>query len=243
MRITSSVHLVASGWLGFGLTARQDCHAYLVGDAEGAVLIDAGCGLDDAAIVANIVACGIAPEAVSAILLTHAHADHAGGAAGLADRLGAAVFAGTAAARVVTDGDEDAAGLTAARGAGVYPREVRLRPIETRPFEVPIEVGGWSITGLETPGHAAGHLAFVAERGPSRLLFSGDLVFSRGRVAVLATPDTDVIRLTASIEAAAATRPTALLSGHGELVLASAGDHLAVATRAIAAQQLPPPLI
>jgi glyoxylase-like metal-dependent hydrolase (beta-lactamase superfamily II) len=243
MRVAPNVHLVASGWLGFGLTVDHDCHAYLVGDADGAVLIDAGCGRDDAAIVANIAACGIAPESVSAILLTHAHADHAGGAAGLAERLGAPVFAGIEAARIVTAGDEDAAGLTAAQAAGGYPVDVRLRPVESRPFEGPVEAGGWSITGLDTPGHAAGHLAFVAEQGSSRLLFSGDLVFSRGRVAVLATPDTDVLRLATSIAAAAGTGPTALLPGHGELVLAAAGDHLAVATRSFAAQQLPPSLI
>jgi hypothetical protein len=49
--------------------------------------------------------------------------------------------------------------------------------------------------------------------------------------------------LATSIAAAAGTGPTALLPGHGELVLAAAGDHLAVATRSFAAQQLPPSLI
>ena len=58
MRLTERVHLVGSGRTGFNISDPYDCHVYLV---------DGGSEL----------------ARIGTILLTHAHADHAGWAAGL----------------------------------------------------------------------------------------------------------------------------------------------------------------
>jgi glyoxylase-like metal-dependent hydrolase (beta-lactamase superfamily II) len=110
------------------------------------------------------------------------------------------------------------------------------------PEAASVAVGARRIDVLPTPGHAAGHLAFVIE-GPPRIVFTGDLVFSRGRVAVLATPDSDIQQLRWSIGRLADSTPDVLLPGHGSLVLKRAGEHLAIAVGCFADGALPPPLV
>lgn len=242
------IRIVASGWLGLAATCDQDATAYLVSDSisdsisDGAeaALIDAGCGLATEAVLA-----AVGPARVSTILLTHAHADHAAGAAALAAAWGAEVRADPATARILRAADEEAAGLVAARGAGVYPDAVRLVPTAVRDLapDETVPVGSLRITPLATPGHAAGHTCYLTTVAGRRVAFTGDLVFSRGRVAVLGTPDTDLAALRASIAALTRWAPDVLLPGHGEPVLSEAGRHLQVALDAFAAGQLPPGLL
>jgi hydroxyacylglutathione hydrolase len=246
MQVIPGVHLVGSGWLGFSLTDPHDCNVFLVGDGDDAILVDAGCGLATRVITENVAAAqasyGIARP--SRILLSHAHPDHAAGAACLARLIGASVHASDGTAPIVESGDDAASGLQAARRAGTYPPAVRMRAVPVQLLEPGqlLQIGSIQIKALATPGHAAGHLSFLAEIASRRVLFSGDLVFSRGRVAVLATPDTDLGELAASIDRAAKLRPGLLLPGHGALVLDDAGSHLDVARRAFADHRLPPGL-
>ncbi|MDO8210323.1 MBL fold metallo-hydrolase [Conexibacter sp. CPCC 206217] len=243
MKLLDGIHLVASGYLGLSLSDPRDCNAYLlVGDGD-SVLVDAGCGLGIEHTLALLRRAG-APD-VSRVLVTHAHADHAAGACAVAERLGADVWASRAAAAVLEAGDAEAAGLTAAIAAGVYPPSVVLRPTPVARVigGGTLDVGGLRLDAIETPGHAAGHLAFLAHHARGRVLFSGDAVFARGRVAVLATPDTDVVALAASVERLAALAPDMLFSGHGEPVMRDAAAHLAVASDAFRRQTLPPPLV
>ena len=245
MRLLPGVHLVGSGWLGFGLSDRDDSHVFLVHDGDDAVLVDAGCGLASERIAQHIDDAGVSAGTVSRILLTHAHPDHAAGAGSLAERLGAQVLAAPVTADILRRGDENAAGLTAARAAGLYPAPVRLLAGEVHEIDDgdTVRVGGTELRVVATPGHAAGHLCFAAQLGGRSVLFSGDLVFSRGRVAVLGTPDTDLGQLAASLRRVAALRPDVLLPGHGTPVLQNAFAHLDAAVAALDRQQLPPPLL
>ncbi|HQZ32920.1 MAG TPA: MBL fold metallo-hydrolase [Ilumatobacteraceae bacterium] len=245
MQIIKGIHLVASGWLGCSLTDPHDCHVYLLAGSGGAVLIDAGCGLDSDAIVDNIARAGVDPTRVTHILLTHAHADHAAGAAALSSRLGAQVWASAETAAILRDADENAAGLVAARAVGVYPASVHLVPttIAKELGVEAIDVAGFRIDCIPTPGHAAGHLCFSVRTAGRNVLFAGDLVFSRGRVAVLDTPDTDLGQLHTSLRAALATMPDLLLAGHGSMVLDHAGEHIATALEAFERGDIPAALV
>jgi hydroxyacylglutathione hydrolase len=245
MKLFEGVHLVGSGWLGFALTDRSDCHVFLVSDGNDAVLVDAGCGGATDAIVQRIADAGIAPRTVSRILLTHAHPDHSAGARPLAERLDAEVLAAPITADILRRGDEDAAGLTAARSTGLYPPSVRLYPTEVRDIDDgdALMVGRATIRVVATPGHADGHLCYVVDLDGRTVLFSGDLVFSRGRIALLGTPDCNLAALGASLRRVAAIRPDALLPGHETLVLHNAQEHLEVAVSALDHQELPPPLL
>ncbi len=126
MQLSEDVYLVGSGALGFDLTDPFDCHVYLIDGGDELALVDTGAGLGHDAILANIAAHGFDPGRLRAVLLTHAHADHAGGAARLYLELGLSVAASPLAADRVRRGDEAALSLPAAREAGIYPDSYRF---------------------------------------------------------------------------------------------------------------------
>ncbi|CAB4852220.1 unannotated protein [freshwater metagenome] len=245
MRLLPGVHLVGSGSLGHSITDPHDSHVYLIDGGSDAVLIDAGCGLATDDIIARIIAAGVEPTSVSRVLLTHAHADHAAGARFLADALGAEILASARVAEIVAAGDEFASGLSRARAAGTYPEEVVLTPTHCGVLldNDDIRVGGLVITALATPGHADGHLCFRVTIGPLMAVFTGDLVFARGRVALLSTEDSRPAVLAESIRRLAKVRPDVLLPGHGSFVLSRAGDHLRMALDAFDTGRVPPQLV
>jgi glyoxylase-like metal-dependent hydrolase (beta-lactamase superfamily II) len=76
MRLTEQIALVGSS--RFGLSSPFDCSIYALDNGEGTVLIDAGCGLEPELIEANLRGDGFDPTRIRAMVLTHAHADHAG---------------------------------------------------------------------------------------------------------------------------------------------------------------------
>jgi glyoxylase-like metal-dependent hydrolase (beta-lactamase superfamily II) len=243
IELIEGVHLVGSGRLGLSLSDDHDCNIYLVEGGKESVLIDAGCGLGTG-LVLDAIESARAPR-VSRILLTHAHPDHAAGAAGLAAALGAEVWASAAVGSILASGDEVASGLATALRAGTYPGDVRLAatPIGGILDAGPVQVGDREIDVLTTPGHAAGHLCFRLVTGGATAIFTGDLLFSRGRTAVLATPDTDLRLLASSIRAVAACAPDILFPGHCEPVLRGAARHVETAVAAFDLAALPESLI
>lgn len=245
MRLTDGVHLVASGRLGLSITHPLDCHVYLVGSSEEAVLIDSGCGLDVDALLREIDASGIPREAISRILLTHAHADHAGGAAALAESLGATVWASPVAAKALRVGDEEATGLTRARSAGIYPQTLRLKPMpEIRELTPgPGRIGGFQLEVIETPGHCAGHLTFLAKLAQLTCLFAGDVLFTRGRIVLLAAPDCSLLQLSESLRTLTGYPFDALLPGHAEFAMKGGSDHLMEAVGYLDQGHVPPFLL
>lgn len=243
IEIIAGVHLVGSGRLGLCLSDDHDCNIYLVEGGSDSVLIDAGCGLGTGLVLDAIESAG-APQ-VSRILLTHAHPDHAAGAAGLAAALGAEVWASAPVASILEAGDDVASGLRTALRAGTYPKEVRFAPTPIAGIldAGTVKVGDRQIDVLATPGHAAGHLCFRLMSGSATAIFTGDLVFARGRTAVLATPDTDLRLLASSVRTVAACSPDILLPGHCEPVLRGAVRHVGTAAAAFDLAALPESLI
>ena len=123
---------------------------------------------------------------VTALLITHRHSDHVGGAAALAQRTGAPVRA---------------FGAAPAGGAAVVP---------IADNEI-IEVGAAHLVALHTPGHASDHLCFHAARAAS--LFAGDNVLGEG-TAVIAPPDGDMQAYMASLERMRALDVDRIFPGH-----------------------------
>jgi glyoxylase-like metal-dependent hydrolase (beta-lactamase superfamily II) len=167
MAITSGVYLL--GGLEVGA-------AYAVDTSQGLILIDSGLQVGATALKSQLTRLGLDWRRVRAVLLTHAHGDHSGGAEHLRDALGATVYAGQGDAAVLRAGG---------------PREAFFstfyRPYDNpRPTIVDVELkGGESlvfgdvrILALATPGHTPGSICYLMERAGVRALFAGDVISS-----------------------------------------------------------------
>lgn len=227
--IEPGLHLVASGAAGFDLGDPLDCNVWAFTGTAGTLLFDAGVGRDPAALVAAGRACGLAWPAPVHLILTHAHADHAGGAVGLRALLGAQVMAAAQTAAWVAAADEAKVSLPAARSAGVYPQDYRLRacPVDTVLRDGQrLEFGDLNVRVIATPGHSADHTAYLVERAGRRWLVSGDALFVGGKVIWQDTWDCSVPESGASLRQLAGFTFDALLPGHGLFALHRAQRHL-----------------
>ncbi len=153
VRLSPLVHVVLAP--NPGIMTGPGTNTYIVG-AGPTMVIDPA--VDDEAYVDEVVE---RAGDVSAILITHRHSDHVGGAAALAARTGAAVRA---------FGPADAG-------------DAQVMPVVDG--EV-LEAGGASLLTLHTPGHAADHLCWWMEG--TATLFAGDNVLGEG-TAVIAPPE------------------------------------------------------
>ncbi|MFC4054697.1 MBL fold metallo-hydrolase [Actinomadura syzygii] len=243
MRLTQHVELVGSGAAGFDLTDPLDCHVYLVRGSRGAALVDAGAGTS-AGLLARRLRTAAGPAGERHLLLTHGHADHAGGAAAVArDVEGIAVRAGAPASDWIASGAEDKLSVDRGKAAGVYPPEYAFPACPAvRPIADGERVdlgGGVVLTAIATPGHADGHICYLLDAPEGRALFSGDCVFTAGRISLQNLHDARVPEYAASLARLAALEIDILLPGHHEISLARAGRHLAAARDVITRGLLP----
>jgi glyoxylase-like metal-dependent hydrolase (beta-lactamase superfamily II) len=155
-------------------------NSYAFADDDGSVtLVDCGLKRAPARIVRGLAAIGKAPADVTRIVLTHAHADHAGGAAELARRTGAPVAVHHAdvpyaeSGRVPPQGGGNSAGRFLTRLAGGrFPPVAVARPLADGDM---LPVGG-GLRVVHTPGHSPGHVSLLHE--PTRVLITGDALFN-----------------------------------------------------------------
>ena len=243
MRLTPRVYLVGSGATGADLSNPYDCHVYLVDGGGPLALIDAGVGLEPELILANVRAAGFDPAAIETIALTHAHADHGGGAGPLHELTGAEVLAPGPAATWLRQADEEAISLPRARAGGTYPSNYRLVPCPSATSIAAgdsIQVGDARLTAIATPGHARVHLSYLLE-GDDRLgLFGGDVVFQGGKILLLSTPDCSIQDLAATMRRLGQLDFEALYPGHAGISLQRGRQQVDAALRVFAGEEVPP---
>lgn len=126
-----------------------------------------------------------------AMVATHHHPDHVGGAKALASRLGLPLWAHR---------------LTAKRLPGLS-FERLLEDDEV------LELDDASVRVLHTPGHAPGHICLLEER--SGAMIAGDMVAGTGTILVEPT-EGDMRAYLASLERMGAASPSVLLPAHGD---------------------------
>ena len=235
MKITDQVYAVGGGSNGLGISDGHDCNVYLVDGGEELALIDAGCGVDIEPIVANIEAEGFDLARVRHLLLTHGHADHAGGAAALRERLGLDVAVSQHVANALEEGDEAAISLDRARAEGVYPADFRLAPcpIARRLANGDeIRVGTVVLRAIEVPGHSACSMCYFLAEGERACLFTGDTVFLFGTVSLLNCDGSSLTGYRRHIGRLAGLGVEALLPGHGGFCLGGGQGHIDAAIEA-----------
>jgi glyoxylase-like metal-dependent hydrolase (beta-lactamase superfamily II) len=131
----------------------------------------------------------------TAILLTHAHADHSGNAEALAMLAGAPIgmgrgarrlpFPETSVGRWLADGDE-------------------------------VECDAGIIRVVKTPGHTPEHLAFYWETGEGAgTLFAGDLFLGVGDTTLVSAPEGNLQDYLQSLEVISELDPTVIYPAHG----------------------------
>ena len=167
MKITSEIYQVGGG----DLTAPGDAAIYLIHTDGHAALIDAGCGGSEDRLLKNIKACGVEPEAIEYLLITHCHFDHTGGAKSLKKRLGLKIVAHELDARFLEEGDSE---VTAASwyGSGMIPFYVD-RKLKASKEE--ITLGNKTIEAVHVPGHSPGSVVYITESDGQSVLFGQDV--------------------------------------------------------------------
>ena len=155
-------------------------NCFVLGHDDGSVtLVDTGMSWGPKRVLAALDHLGRRPADVRRIVLTHAHIDHAGGAAELVRRTGAAV--------AVHRDDVPYAGQgipprsdTATRGGRLMARLPRARFPAVPVSETLLD--GQVVDGLRvvaTPGHTPGHISLLHE--PTGVLVVGDALMNWGR--------------------------------------------------------------
>jgi glyoxylase-like metal-dependent hydrolase (beta-lactamase superfamily II) len=149
----------------------ENCFIVRKDDSENAIVIDPG--EEAERILATLEQLGI--EKVEAILLTHTHFDHVGAVAPVAKATGAPVYCPELEVPVL----QDIMAFVPWPGFGPYES---WDPEQTVAGGEHLDLAGFGIDVIFTPGHSPGHVTYSIP--DERVLLSGDVLFqgSVGRV-------------------------------------------------------------
>jgi glyoxylase-like metal-dependent hydrolase (beta-lactamase superfamily II) len=156
-------------------------NAYLVEGESGLVLVDTGTKGAAGRLVAAVQGMGRSTFEIGDILLTHQHSDHAGGLARLADLTEARVHVHSLDAPEIRQGKPSRQPVGRGRlGRRLFARfspGPQLGPavIDHELADGDVLAGDLGIEAIHTPGHTAGHTAFLWP-GHGGVLFAGDAV-------------------------------------------------------------------
>ena len=161
---------------------RDFVNGFVLRDDDGQVtLVDMGIKPSGPKVIAALGAIGSGPSDVTRLLLTHAHPDHAGGAAHVAAVTGRSFSVHEADAPFAREGTtppRDRSFLMGRLIDRLSRRGTDFAPVpvdrELRDGEVLPVAGGLRV--VHTPGHSPGHVSFLHEE--SRLLITGDAIFN-----------------------------------------------------------------
>lgn len=206
---------------------KKGVNAFVVDGDDGVVLIDTGLPKRHEAIVAGLGSIGRTINDIVAIVLTHSHVDHAGGAAALARESRAPVIAseldGPAISGAASVPPPPILDFPIIRGiTAVLPKAegVRVDHLITD-GEVPVTS---DLRAIATPGHTAGHISLLLDRSGG-VLFVGDAAVSSKKGEVnrgFFNRKTDTFDASLSLLAAESFQVACF--GHSDAITADAAD-------------------
>ena len=183
-------------------------NSYIVGDRTLAVIDP---GPDDPAHL-EVLLGTVAGRPLSHILVSHTHCDHSPLAQRLAEATGAEVLAEGPhrSARPLRPGEVNPLDASA---------DMEFSPDRRLADGEIVEVDGWTLRTILTPGHAANHACFALEG--TGILFSADHVMAWS-TSIVAPPDGAMADYMASLDKLLTRSDTLYLPGHGGPVVAPA---------------------
>ncbi len=214
--------------------------SYIVQTARGVVLVDAGMKSDGSDVFWGLDQLRLEHGAVTTILITHWHNDHAAGAAAIVEATGARVIcteaeapylrretAATGLAGWIADAVPEVGPFVLVKGL------LGNAPMRAAPPDACVGDGD-VVEGFEvisTPGHTEGHAAYLYE--PEGVLFAGDaLAVIDGELRFMAKPVTpDLVAARASMHKLMRREFTRVCAGHREPAVIDAGHRRAFAAR------------
>ncbi len=243
MRLMEHLYLVGSG--EYGLSHGFDCNVYVIDEGNSLIMVDSGAGLGVEEIVRNLSRDGLT-KPLRWLLLTHGHADHAGGAHRLRQRFRCTVIAGKPEAGAISRGDEEALGLDVAKRSGFYSPDYRFSPCQV---DYPVDhgdtlrLGDLSFTVLNIRGHSPGSVCYLCEIRGKKTLFTGDVVFAKGVIGLLNCEGSSLSEYRRYLPLLRGLEVDVLLPGHGVFVLAGGQRHIDLACERLERLQIPPNFI
>jgi glyoxylase-like metal-dependent hydrolase (beta-lactamase superfamily II) len=186
--------------------AATNCYVVSAEAGGPAVIVDAPPDVD--AIVEIVRRAGVIPQA---LLLTHGHLDHMGGADGVAGEYRLSTYLHPDDDFLVADPENQVRWLLGASVPGDFAMPERYEHLANGQV---LDLAGVEYRVLHTPGHTPGHCCFhVAAEG---VLFSGDLLFA-GSIGRTDLPGGDYDTLMRSMAEQVVPLPedTDVLPGHG----------------------------
>jgi glyoxylase-like metal-dependent hydrolase (beta-lactamase superfamily II) len=152
-------------------------NAHVLRIDERSVLVDTGTEADAAELDRRLRDAGIDPSELAAIVLTHGHADHAGGAKWFRDRYDVPIIAGAGDRELLAGGHNDRLCPTDRQGRKRHAvhQAATFAPVTVdHPISEPTDLSalvGVAATVAPLPGHTEGSLVLVV----GELAFVGDL--------------------------------------------------------------------
>jgi metallo-beta-lactamase class B len=136
--------------------------SFLIETEAGLILVDGGLPQSAALIDSNVKAAGFDPLQISAILVSHAHYDHAGGVAALQRLTGAAVYTSVEGAKVLHSGSLQSDDPQFGHGpdSTSFPAIDNVVAIADNDI---VTIGGVGVTATYTPGHTPGGVTWSWE--------------------------------------------------------------------------------
>jgi glyoxylase-like metal-dependent hydrolase (beta-lactamase superfamily II) len=229
--------------MGFDWTHPSDCNVYLIESNGELALIDSGTGDSVDHILSYIESIGYSIQQLKKVILTHIHADHAGGASELKKKTGAKVYVHERAAGILTSGDEEAIDLTTAKRSGFYPAAYTFKPCEADHLlkdDDIFSLGNLTIKVVETPGHSRFDLSFITTGKEGTYLFSGDTVLFGGKISMINSSDFNLQDLSDSVKKLTNYSCDLLLPGHNQPALKNGHEHIAMANKTFSNMGIPP---
>lgn len=210
-----SIHRVSS-------TNPYDSNIYLIkGDRN--VLIDTGTGTAQSYVSSQIREI-LDGEKLDIVILTHCHADHAGGLGGILGEFGSEAYA------MAPDSDCIRKADPKVMLADMFRFDIRPQPVKDVKAGDRFDIGDHRLLIVPSPGHTAGGLCVYDEVTGS--LFSGDTIFTNG-VGRCDFPSGDYSMLRESVMRISNIDISGVYPGHGDCSVQHGSDCVKTALRMI----------